>query len=414
VLADAVQIAADRIAVTRQAVDAALDPLGLLLQECCRLRQAVRVDRDLAGMLEERQDAANDVCPEGHIGILVSGYAVASALGAIPLTALLRGLPRRRVLCSVLAGFALLDAMTAVSPSYVLTFACRLLAGALGGVLWAMLAPAAARFVPAERRGRAVAIVLAGITVALALGVPAAAALASPLGWRTVFVLLAVLAAIAAAWIRAAVPGIPGEAPAGRLPLSGVLTRPGVRSVLAVTLLLLAGHQALYTYLAPFARRCGISEVALVLFVFGLSTLGGVTLVAILADRHLRSTLLGVLSLLAAVLLTLGCAAHLAVALYAAVVCWGAAFGAAPTLIQVALIDAAGPARSDVATAMQTAVYNAGIAAGSFAGGLALDHGGAGTLPWVALPLAIAALVTVAGARRTAFPPLRPPSDTAY
>ena len=120
--------------------------------------------------------------PVGHIGILVSSYAVASALGAIPLTALLRGLPRRPVLCSVLAGFALLDAMTAVSPSYVLTFACRLLAGALGGVLWAMLAPAAARFAPAERRGRAVAIVLAGITVALALDIPAAAALAWPLG----------------------------------------------------------------------------------------------------------------------------------------------------------------------------------------------------------------------------------------
>jgi predicted MFS family arabinose efflux permease len=349
--------------------------------------------------------------PEGRVGLLVSGYAVASALGAIPLTALLQALPRRPVLCSALAGFALLDAMTAMSPSYVLTFACRLLAGALGGVLWAMLAPAAARFVPTERRGRAVAVVLAGITVALALGIPATAALATPLGWRTVFVLLAMLAAITAAWIRAAVPGIPGQTRAGRLPLSGVLSRPGVRSVLTVTLLLLSGHQALYTYLAPFARHSGASEVALVLLVFGLSTLGGVTLVAILTDRHLRSTLLGVLSLLAAVLLTLGCAAHLAMALYAAVACWGAAFGAAPTLIQTALIDAAGPSRGDVATAMQTAVYNVGIAAGSFAGGLALDHGGAGTLPWVALPLVIAALATVVGARRAAFPASRPVDD---
>jgi MFS family permease len=120
--------------------------------------------------------------PEGQIGTLVSGYAAASALGAIPLTALLRGLPRRPVLCSVLAGFALVHAMTAVSSSYPLSFACRLLAGALGGVLWAMLAPAAARFAPTERRGRAVAIMLAGITVALGLGIPAAAALASPLG----------------------------------------------------------------------------------------------------------------------------------------------------------------------------------------------------------------------------------------
>src|SRR5258708_37048306 len=109
-----------------------------------------------------------------------------------------------------------------------------------------MLAPAAARFAPTERRGRAVAVVLAGITVALALGIPAAAALASPLGWRTVFLLLTVLAAIDAAWIRTAVPSIPGEAPAERLPLRGVLSRPGMRGVLTVPLRLLPGHQPLY------------------------------------------------------------------------------------------------------------------------------------------------------------------------
>lgn len=343
--------------------------------------------------------------PEGRIGILVSGYAAASALGAIPLTALLRVLPRRPVLCSVLAGFALFDGITAVSSSYAVTFACRVAAGAFGGVLWAMLAPAAARMVPAERRGRAVAIVLAGITAALALGIPGVAALASPFGWRTVFLLLALVAAITAAWIRIAIPSLSGNSPAGRLPLSGVLSRPGVRSVLAVTLLLLSGHEVLYTYLAPFARRAGIVDVAAVLFVFGLSTLGGVTAVALLADAHLRATLLGVLSVFAAVLLTLGCAARLAAALYAAVVCWGAAFGAAPTLIQVALIGAAGPARGDVATAMQTAVYNVGIAAGSFVGGLALDHGGTGALPWVAVPLVTAALVAVLAARGAAFPP---------
>jgi predicted MFS family arabinose efflux permease len=341
--------------------------------------------------------------PDGRIGILVSGYAAASALGAIPLTALLRGLPRRPVLCTVLAGFAVADAMTAASSSYAVTFAGRLVAGAFGGVLWAMLAPAAARMVPGERRGRAIAIVLAGISAALALGIPAAAALASLLGWRAVFLLLALLAAITAVWIRVAIPDIPEESAAGRLPLSGVLSRPGVRTVLAVTLLLLAGHEALYTYLAPFARRSGITETALVLFVFGLSTLGGVAPVALLADRHLRPALLGVLALLAAVLVTLGCAAHLAVALYAAVVCWGAAFGAAPTLIQVALINAAGPARGEVATAMQTAVYNVGIAAGSLAGGVALDRGGAGTLPWIALPLVTAALVTVISGPRVAF-----------
>jgi predicted MFS family arabinose efflux permease len=351
-----------------------------------------------AGMLPGM--SASLGAPRGDIGLLVSGYAAASALGAIPLTALTRGLPRRPVLCSVLTGFAILNAITAVSPGYLLALACRLLAGVLGGVLWAMLAPAAARLAPAGRRGRAVAIVLAGITVALALGIPAAAALAAQLGWRTVFGLLAVLAAIDAAWVRAAVPRRPGEIAARRPPLARVTARPGVRSMLTVTLLLLSGHQALYTYLALFARRSGIPEAAIVLFVFGLFTLGGVTAAGILADRHLRPALLGALSLLAAVFLTLGCAAGLAVATYVAVACWGLAFGAAPALIQIALINAAGPAGSDVATALQTTVYNIGIATGSLAGGLALDYSGAGTLPWVALPLVVSALLVAFGARR--------------
>ena len=83
---------------------------------------------------------------------------------------------------------------------------------------------------------------------------------------------------------------------------------------------------------------------------------------------------------------------------------WGAAFGGAPTLLQTALVDAAGPARADVATALQTTVYNIGIAAGSAAGGLVLGRAGAAGLPWVTLAFSVAALGAVAVARRAAFP----------
>lgn len=70
-----------------------------------------------------------------RIGLLVSAFAAASALAATPVTAAVRGLPRRPVLAAVLAGFAVLDAITAVSSSYLLTFAVRLLAGITGGTL---------------------------------------------------------------------------------------------------------------------------------------------------------------------------------------------------------------------------------------------------------------------------------------
>ena len=159
--------------------------------------------------------------PEARVGLLVSAFAIASALAAIPVTALLRGLPRRPVLIGVLAGFALLNAVTAVSGWYPLTFAARLLAGVMGGTLWSMLAGYAARMVPARQRGRAIAVVLAGITVALAAGIPAGTALAGVLGWRASFGLLAGLALLLTAWIRWQVPAFAGEPADRRAPPGG-------------------------------------------------------------------------------------------------------------------------------------------------------------------------------------------------
>ena len=206
---------------------------------------------------------------ETRIGLLVSAFAVASALAAIPVTAAVRGLPRRPVLAVVLAGFAVLDAITAVSSSYPLTFAVRLLAGIMGGTLWSMLAGYAARMVPAARRGRAIAIVLAGITVALGLGLPAGTALADVAGWRASFASLSVLALLLVAWVRWAVPPVPGQARPSRTPLRLVARQPGIRTVLAVTFVLLTGHQAMYTYIVPFATRSGFGHTSLVLLVFG-------------------------------------------------------------------------------------------------------------------------------------------------
>ncbi|WP_329081580.1 MULTISPECIES: MFS transporter [unclassified Streptosporangium] len=357
-----------------------------------------------AGLLP--QMSASLRVPEGRVGFLVTGYALASLLAAIPLTAALRGLPRRPVLLAGLAGFALLNAVTALSSSYPLTFAVRLLAGVVGGMLWAMLAGYAARMVPAHRRGRAIAVVLAGITAALCLGIPAGTALATAFGWRTGFAALAVLALVSIAWVSWTVPGLPGEPAAGRPPLRRVAATPGIRALLAVTLFLLLGHQSMYTYTAPFAERSGFGHTGLVLLVFGVATVAGVWIAGLLADRHLRPTLLGALALIAAAMLALGLSGHVPAVLLVAVALWGAAFGAAPTLLQTALVDVSGPGGADVATSLQTTVYNAGIAAGSLAGGLVLEGtaSGADALPWTALPLVTAALVIVAVARRHAFP----------
>jgi predicted MFS family arabinose efflux permease len=86
--------------------------------------------------------------------------------------------------------------------------------------------------------------------VALCLGIPAATAVATTIGWRACFAALAALAVVLVAWVRWKVPDLPGEATAGRVPLRRVAALPGIPTVLAVTLLVLLGHQATYTYLA--------------------------------------------------------------------------------------------------------------------------------------------------------------------
>ena len=343
---------------------------------------------------------------EARIGFLVTGYALASFAAAIPLTALLRGLPRRPVLVGALLGFAVSNAVVAVSSSYALTFGARLVAGGMGGTLWAMLAGYAARMVPAERRGRAIAIVLAGITLALALGVPAGTALAGTVGWRTAFGLLSGLAVLLVGWVRWRVPGFPGETPHARVPLARVAALPGIPAVLSVTLFLLVGHQVMYTYVAPFAAHAGFGRTGLVLLVFGAATVVGIWITGVLVDRRLRPTLVGALALCAVVMLALGLAAGVPGVLLISVALWGLAFGGAPTLIQTALVDASGPERADVATSLQTTVYNAGIAVGSLTGGLALDGWGAGALPWTALPL-VAVALGVTTVARNAFPATR-------
>lgn len=137
--------------------------------------------------------------------------------------------------------------------------------------------------------------------------------------------------------------------------------------ILSVTFFLLLGHQVMYTYVAPFAAQAGFGRTDVVLLVFGASTVAGIWATGLLVDRRLRGTLLAALALCAAVMLALGRYAGAPAVLLVSAALWGVAFGGAPTLIQTALVDASGPAASDVATSLQTTVYNAGIAGGSLA-----------------------------------------------
>lgn len=204
-------------------------------------------------------------------------------------------------------------------------------------------------------------------------------------------------------WVVWKVPDFAGQAMGKRLSIRAVFLIPGVRPILAVIFAWMTAHNILYTYIAPFAARAGISDrVDLLLLGFGVAALLGIWAIGLLVDRMLRTLVLASLIGFAAVTLLLGIAGDIPLIAITGVLAWGLSFGGAATLLQTASADAAGEG-VDLANAMITTVWNAAIASGGIAGGLLLGTLGAAAFPWAMLLLVLAALAIATSARGYGF-----------
>lgn len=355
-----------------------------------------------AGLLP--QMAHSMAVSEAWIGQTVTVYALGSLLAAIPLTAATQGIRRRPLLLAAILGFFAANTVTAFSTSYPLTMVARLLAGVSAGLLWALLAGYAARMVPAQQKGRAIAIAMVGTPLALSLGVPAGTLLGAVVGWRACFAIMSLLALLLMVWVRLQVPDFAGQAQSQRRPLGHTFMLPGIRSVLFVVLAFVLAHNILYTYIAPFLAIAGLAQrTDLVLLVFGIASLAGIWFTGVLIDRYLRPLTLASTLLFAFAALALGVAGDKPAIVYAAVALWGLAFGGAATLFQTALAKTAGDA-ADVAQSMLVTAWNVAIAGGGIVGGILLERFGTGAFSPALLILLAAALTAVGVAKRHGFP----------
>lgn len=355
-----------------------------------------------AGLLP--QMAQGLAVSEAWVGQTVTVYAIGSLVAAIPLTAATQGVRRRPLLLAAIGGFAIANTVTTLSASYTLTLAARFVAGVSAGLLWALLAGYAARMVPEQQKGRAIAIAMVGTPLALSLGVPAGTLLGNLLGWRMCFGIISLLALLLMGWVRLKVPDFAGQPAGKRLSLRQVFTLPGIRPVLFVVLAFVLAHNILYTYIAPFLVTAGmVDRTDVVLLVFGVTSVAGIWIIGVLIDRYLRRLTLESTILFGAAALTLGVAGGDPVAVYAAVGAWGLAFGGAATLFQTALARSAGDA-ADIAQSMLVTAWNAAIASGGIVGGVLLDRFGVGAFSPALLVLLLVTLLVAWSARDRGFP----------
>ena len=368
-------------------------PWGALLAMAMGAFVTILTEALPAGLLP--QMAAGLGVSEAMTGQTVTIYAIGSLATAIPLTAMTQGLRRRGLLLAALAGFAIANGITTISPWYGLTMVARFVAGVAAGLLWALLAGYAARMVAPHLKGRAIAVAMVGTPLALSLGVPAGAWLGTFIGWRGCFAIMSVVALALIIWVRLSVPDFPGQTRGARASLRSVLRLPAVRPVLFVVLAYVLAHNILYTYIAPFLAQAGLpGQTDRILLVFGLASLVSIWIVGTWIDGRLRVlTLLSTL-LFAAATLALGVAGRDPAVIYVSVAVWGLAFGGVATLLQTALALAAGE-HADVAQSMLVTSWNSAIAGGGLIGGLVLNQYGVTAFPPVLLLLLAAALAAI-------------------
>ncbi|WHT16679.1 MFS transporter [Crossiella sp. CA-258035] len=323
----------------------------------------------IAGLLP--QIAADLQVGLAAAGQLVTGFALAFAVSAPVLGALTSGLDRRKALLLALAVFTVGNIATALGPDYLTVLLARVLTAVGAGLIGAAAFSAAAAIAPPERRGRALAVVMGGLTLAIAFGLPAGTLIGGA-DWRLTLWAVAGLGVLAALGVARSLPPI--ALPADRLRARlAPLREPWVFGLLAVTTLTLAGTHVLYTYISPaLAGATGGSATALtvVLLAWGVGNMVGNTVAGRLADRYPpRHVVTGGLAA-AAVLLALS---PLAVDDLVVAVVWAVGWGVCvslPVVPQQSRFVERAPSASALLLGLNNSAIYLGVALGGAAGGL--------------------------------------------
>jgi predicted MFS family arabinose efflux permease len=321
----------------------------------------------------------------GAAGLAVTVSSLAIAVGAPLLAAVLGGRPLRALLVGSLSLFAVFELVAAFAPGWGVLLVARALA-ALAAAVYAPTATAAAvAAVPDGQRGRALAAMVGGASVAMTVGAPVGVLLAAATSWRAAFGLIAVLAAGAAVALLRCERESPALARTSVRERLRPLRSPEVVGLLGVTLLAMAASSVLYTYLAVLVGgTVGPGGIGLVIAAFGIGGMAGTWCGGAVADRWgSRATVLVATAVLAAVGPMLS-AAGTAAGVAALAIGWGvASWGIVPAQQHRLLGLGRGPA--PVVLALNSSSIHLGSALGALLGGLVLDAGAADRLWWVSI-----------------------------
>ena len=354
-------------------------------------------------------DFARDLLPQvyasspedglAQAGWLISAYALGVVVGAPTIAAAAAKFPRKKLLLTLLVVFTLATVASALLPTFEWVLAARFVAGLPHGAYFGIASLVAAQVMGPGNRGKGVALVLGGLTIANVIGVPTITWLGQVAGWRVAYLVVAAIFAVTFVAVLALVPLVAGDSDASFRRELRAFRQPQVWLTLAMGAIGFGGFFAVYSYISPMVTDgtgAALGLVPWVLVVVGVGMTIGNFAGGWLSDVNLRATLfVGFVALLVvftAIAITPGSVVWLMIAVFL----MGVVGSAISPAIQTRLMDVAGESQS-IAAALNHSALNLGNSLGAFLGGIVIAAGFGFFAPgWVGLVLAASGLVLAA------------------
>ncbi|MBG9541565.1 MFS sugar transporter [Cytobacillus firmus] len=333
-------------------------------------------------------------------GLLISGYAMGVAIGAPILTALTSKMNRKSLLMSLMVLFIIGNSVAAMSSSFTFLLAARFITAFSHGIFFSIGSTIAADLVPENKRASAIAFMFTGSTVATVTGVPLGTFIGQIFGWRATFwgvALLGIIGIIASAFL---IPSDLKQAPASKFSEQLKILNSGkLLLAFSITALGYGGTFVSFTYLTPlledvtgFSAKWG----SIILLVYGVAVAIGNVFGGKASDKDPLKALFWMFTLQAIILGLLTFAAPFKIFGLIAIFLMGLfAFMNVPGLqiLVVNLAEKYVPSAVNVASALNIAAFNIGIAIGSFTGGLIVDSIGLIHTPWIGGVMVLGAVI---------------------
>ncbi|WP_372631221.1 MFS transporter [Cohnella sp.] len=339
-------------------------------------------------------------------GLTVTLYALGVTLGAPILTSLTSRVSRKTLLLWVMIVFIAGNLLAATADGLAVLLAARIMASLSHGVFMSIGSTIAADLVPPSRRAGAISVMFSGLTVATVTGVPLGTFIGQQLGWRAAFLAIVAVGVAALFANLAWVPSDLGRGQKVRLSDQAKLVVNGrLLLVFAMTALGYGGTFVVFTYLSPLLTEItGFADrtTAVILLLYGVAIAIGNAIGGRAANRKPVPALFYMFVAQAVVLISLAFTAPFKLAGLVTIFLMGLfAFMSVPGLqaYVVMLAERLSPQAKDVASAVNIAAFNAGIAIGAYLGGVVNDSVGLIHTTWIGAIMVLGAVLLTAWAR---------------